>query len=510
MKRLHILASFFAVLMLIYASAQTASACSCLRSGTVDEEFNRTPNIVILKLKSVEKFAESEQNYAVGGIRQSKLTVEKVFKGNLKVGQEMTFAQGGGGDCIWTFDEGAVGQEYLFYLGEKPVADKNPDGIIASTSSDNRTIKQEVWIAGTCSRSGSAAMRSGDIKYLENAAKLRGKTRLSGALMQSFPSPTEEPAARLKFLAGYKVTIRGNGKAVELKTDENGLYEIYDLPAGKYTVTPERIIGYKHSYGERRDSVEVEIKPRAHAEQDFNYSIDNRLGGRLFDLNGKPVESVCLKLIPASGTLSKYFYKADCTDEKGRFEIAEIPPGTYVLMSNNDGEITAEEPFETFYYPNALKREDAVEITIGAGDFRDDLILTAPKSAELVTISGVLLYEDGKPAVIENAGFISVKFVEEGEETKPERERVIASRTRVDGKGRFTLRVLKGRKGIIYASSMSLPGVYLNCPKYDKLMAEDGGFTEIESSSERIEATSDLSGIELKLPFPGCQKAKTE
>lgn len=162
-KKIHNILVFCAAFLTLLITANVAWACSCVRNGTVDEESAGTPNIVILKLQSIEKFAEGENAYGYGGIKQSKLTVEKVFKGNLKVGDELTFAQGGGADCIWTFDEKGISAEYLFYLGAKPV-------------------KNNVWAAGTCSRSGSTKYRAADLLYLENLAKVRGKTRLSGAV----------------------------------------------------------------------------------------------------------------------------------------------------------------------------------------------------------------------------------------------------------------------------------------------------------------------------------------
>lgn len=163
-KPFKLFSMIFAALLVFCASAQIANACSCAVNETVDKDYLQTPNIVILKLQSVEKVAEGVQSYAYGGVKQSKLTVEKVFKGNLKVGQEMTFAQGGGADCVWTFDEESVGQEYLFYLGDKPVSGKNSDRMISSTTFGKQTASPEVWMAFTCSRSGNVKFRSGDIK----------------------------------------------------------------------------------------------------------------------------------------------------------------------------------------------------------------------------------------------------------------------------------------------------------------------------------------------------------
>jgi len=42
------------------------------------------------------------------------MIVEKVFK--RKVRDEIVFGQGGGAECIWTFDEKSIGHQFSSYL----------------------------------------------------------------------------------------------------------------------------------------------------------------------------------------------------------------------------------------------------------------------------------------------------------------------------------------------------------------------------------------------------------
>lgn len=499
---------FFLTLLSVFLlalSAQNVSACSCAVSGTVDKVFADVPNIVVLKVQSVKKLAEGEQGYGYGKIKQTVLTVERVFKGNLKVGQEMTFAQGGGADCVWTFDEKSVGDEYLFYLGEKPRDSKVFDGMISSTSSGNLSVSDGVWVASTCSRSGSTKYRAGDVKYLENISKVRGKTRLSGILSQFIAASTDEEESRSNSLANFKVKISGNGKNIELKTDENGFYEVYDLPAGKYTITPEKIVGYETA---ENNSITVDVKAKAHTEQNFYYRIKNRVSGKLFDANGKPLKDVCLHLIPARGKKPQFFYEGTCTDPDGSFELDEIPAGNYLLIINDDGEISADEPFGTFYYPSAVNRADASIIAVGAGDLIDNLIVNAPNTAETITISGVLLFENGKPAVDESVEFYSDESLAK---QKDEEYKTADSRETADKDGRFAIRILKGQKGKLFGSTTTFDGEYENCPKLEKILrardTEGNGIIDIETPSIDIETVSDLTGIELRFPFPSCKKA---
>lgn len=470
-------------------SANEANACSCF-SPSLEEAVESAGNIVILKLQAVEKYLESETDgwAAAGGIKQSRLTVEKVFKGNFKVGQELTFGQGGGADCIWTFDEESIGTEYLFFLGSKPA-------------------KKNLWAGYACSRSRTVKGAAGDLKYLEAAPKVKGKTRLSGTLVQQDKPAVEGETGSYNRLAGKTITVSGSGKNIKLKTDENGVYEIYDLPTGKYTVTPEKINGYKLKDSDDKDSVEVKIEAESLTEQDFEFTIDNSIGGTFLDADGKPLEGVHLELIPARGNKPRYFYHGKVTVKNGAFEFREIPAGTYLIVVNEDNKISAREPFGTFYYPNKINREEAAEITIGAGVHLKNLVINAPTTAETVTVSGVLLFEDGKPAFDEAVEF----FNNIDDITKIKRYATADSRIGTDANGRFSIRILKGQKGILFGSMITYVGEYEKCPKLDRLIRAKGeSVQELETPPMQIEADRDLTGIELRFPFPNCKKAKID
>ena len=44
---------------------------------------------------------------------------------------------------------------------------------------------------------------------------------------------------------GKRIKIIGKDKTYEAKTDKDGIFEIYDLPPGKYFVEPEMPAGWK-------------------------------------------------------------------------------------------------------------------------------------------------------------------------------------------------------------------------------------------------------------------------
>lgn len=494
-------------------SASSVFACSCAINGTVDKEFAKSPSVVVLKVSSVEKLVGAEKGYGYGGIKATTLVVEKVFKGNFKVGDKLILAQGGGADCIWTFGERSVGEEYLFYLGSKPLDPKQFTGMIASTSRGNLTVGNNVWVASTCSRSGNVKYRTLDLKYLENISRVKGRSRLSGNISQRIESAIENGQTENKNLRDRDVRISGNGKDITLKTDENGDFELYNLPAGKYSVSVEPLAGYKTTPFDwaKIESINVAIKPNQHIEQDFEYYIDNSISGKFFDSNQRPLKDVCLDLYPADGVKAKYFHNFDCTNEDGNFKFSQIPAGRYIIVVNDKNEISARQPFGTFYYPDKIKQEEAQIITIGAGEHLKGLVIAAPTTAEVITVTGVLLFENGKPAVDESVEFYSFESLAKQKDKDYKTE---DSRDSTDKDGQFEIRILKGQKGKLLGSMTTYEGEYENCPKLEILIRAKGpkglGITDIETRAIVVDGVEDLTGVELKFPFPACKKSKID
>src|ERR1700704_5861273 len=82
--------------------ARVADACSCVGTCTVLGSYEGASVVVIARAVAVEKAGPGE---GYEGIISTKMVVEKVFKGDLKVGDEMTFGQGYNTDCVWGFSQ---------------------------------------------------------------------------------------------------------------------------------------------------------------------------------------------------------------------------------------------------------------------------------------------------------------------------------------------------------------------------------------------------------------------
>jgi hypothetical protein len=484
---------------LLLAMIQTASACSCAARPTVLDEFDGSDEVVILRITSVEKVEDNEKNqmyHYVDGVRTTTAVIEKVFKGKLKVSDEIVFRQGSGADCIWTFSEKSIGRQYLFYLARpEKVAD---DPYMPPN-------KRGLWVGFTCGRSNVLSRATEDLLYLENMKKVRGKTRISGTLgrWRDVDLPVE----------GRRVRIIGPKKTYETKTDANGVFEIYDLPAGQYFVETHMPSGWKidpmwvsYSPSVARNEVDppevrsgkrvaIILEPKKHASVDIDFAIDNFVRGRVLDPKGQPIDHVCVYLLRPE----KDWGPSGCTNRQGRYEITSVPEGEYVLVANQDDKLSSRKPFRRVFYPNVSERERAAVLAIGPGDVVENIDLVIPALAETVIVKGVLLYSDGNPVVEKSVTF---KLTDAADRLDDVSERT-------DGEGRFTLKILKGLTGELAGEEWLPKDRYKNCPKVDELIAKSGG-NNVTVSTNVIKLTTEhnVYDVELTLPFPRCEKIK--
>jgi len=204
---------------LLLGVVRDASACQCVARPTVLDAFERADEVVLAKATALEPH-EGYSNVI-------RMEIENVFKGNLKVKEQIVFGRGGGTDCIWTFRQDVIGQRFLFYLN-RPESSAYP--YMAPR-------EPGLWFAFVCGRSIEAEGAMVDLLYLENLSKVQGKTRISGTIGRGVKPASDVDGMRIKFI--------GPTETYETKTNKDGVFEIYDLPPGKYVVEPEIPPGWK-------------------------------------------------------------------------------------------------------------------------------------------------------------------------------------------------------------------------------------------------------------------------
>lgn len=184
-------------LALILSAHVVGFACWCRDAGPVLDQFERSKSVIVGRLASVSE-------------AEATLAVDRVYKGDLRVGDQIRFVQGTFGDCLRGFTSEEIGKQYLFYL--------------VSPS------KESMYEASICNRSNELALAFDDLAYLDKLPEVAGKTRLSGYFTTVGDNKPD--------VEGLLVKVSGR-KNYSVKTDKNGFFELYDLPPGDYIIEPQ-------------------------------------------------------------------------------------------------------------------------------------------------------------------------------------------------------------------------------------------------------------------------------
>lgn len=202
----------------LFFQSQPILAYSCIPGREVlISAIERSESIIVGKLIWVERIARSNGSY--------KMTVEKSFKGNLKLGEELEFvgSSNHGGDGLWGMDEQQIGNSFLLYLGSPTI------GYNFFGGETERFKGRTVYQVGNCTRSTGVKWAVDDLHYFEKFDKVKGKTRIYGRV---FDKPYGSGLSEIEI----KIISAGDSRVHVIKTEQNGLYEIYNLPAGDYYI----------------------------------------------------------------------------------------------------------------------------------------------------------------------------------------------------------------------------------------------------------------------------------
>jgi hypothetical protein len=201
-------------------------------------------------------------------------------------------------------------------------------------------------------------------------------------------------------------------------TDEEGRWELKDLPAGRYSLGAFKA-GYVHQqYGQRRLSDHgrpIEIAEAQTLENlNFNLSRGSVIAGRVTDEFGDPIADVMV-------TPLRYHYfngrrrlmpvgRFDQTDDGGNFRLYGLPPGDYYVSATPDGSsmgmgaVSADRlGYSTTYYPGTGSAQQAEKVTVGLGTEMSGLAFSLLE-VRTATVSGVVLNSLGKPIT---GGFVA-------------------------------------------------------------------------------------------------------
>lgn len=446
MPKTPILIALLAVLCL----ARSASACTCSLEGSSPcGSLKGTPVVFAGLVKSIDEEKAEILRFGKKETIRTGLTahfvVEEPFKG-IDVTEVEVVTGGGGGDCGYPFK---AGERYLVYAYKS-----ESDALGASASrtvlapGGRKPAGAGILSATICSRTRTLAEARDDLDLLRALVAGRAETRLFGSVSR-YVRPLGTYEYNINYvgpLEGLTVVAEGAQGKLETKTDKEGRYRFAGVSPGKYKVSIRPPEGYGPLFSFDGPEAEVELAPDdCAAEHDFDAQVDGRISGRVFDAAGAAAPDEVQVSVVTLASAGKGFSSAERRSEytkRGRYEFEGLPPGRYVLGVNVAEPPQKNTPYPTTYYPGSAELSGATVITLGDGQKLTGYDIHLPPRLETITIGGVVVRPDGKPAA---GATINLYDAEE-----PGRA-LFGFDAKSDAQGRFSIKAFKGRHYLLHA-----------------------------------------------------------
>jgi hypothetical protein len=219
---------------------------------------------------------------------------------------------------------------------------------------------------------------------------LRNAEQPFGAPSVKFPG---EP------LANTQVQLHSEDRAFESKTDANGIYAFYGVPAGEYHLTADLPANLELAHAFLDEPLEpLKLPEGACYEYNASAQATGRIRGSVLGPDGKPLSFADLDLFPVEKYPDWNFRWTEYQDQKKRrgfFEFHRVKPGDYILVFNDLDKISPDTPFPRFYYPGVRELAHAQRIHMEAGQqFLDaDIHVSSGHPARDITVK--LIAEEG-------------------------------------------------------------------------------------------------------------------
>jgi len=346
--------------------------------------------------------------------KQVRMQVDQVFKGNIPNEIEM-------------FDSGMcdgpnlqIGRRYLMYTSPLP------SGSIPSRG---------------CTRSRAIESADQDIQFLKTYVDGKTTTHLSGTVRFRPEEPDDSRLGERERtpMKNVHVNLRMGNQEYDTSTDASGRYSVSNLPPGQYEIRAE-LSGYRTNWAP--DAITVASKGCAVA--DVLMKVDRRVEGIVRTYDGHPAPGVPVSLVPARPNQARWLdpILRGSTDERGHYEIDEIPEGEFLLGINIDAAPSKDAPYPATFFPNTHDIAQASPIAFMVGASLQTYDLTAPAKLRVIRVRGRVVDAVGLPP----KGGLQIRVTGPGLSHEIE-----AGLRLLDSKGHFEMLLCEGVRYSAYA-----------------------------------------------------------
>jgi carboxypeptidase family protein len=300
---------FIALVTLLTVANSVLASCPTITPGPPCLEFPRADAVFIgLATRVVRE--PNTTSLLIGPYTRSTVyfTIEEAFKGVSGTALVMELDY-----CGHAFKEN---ERYLVY------ARRNPNN-------------KELDVRAGNSRTRPLADAKEDLDYIRGLSSASPETRVFGKVIRQTHN-IKESGFYFESLPNIRVTLVGNNEQKEITTDSAGKYEFKGVAAGTYRLRAEL-----PAYLDYREET-IKVKAGECAPVDIQAWRKAQIGGRVLDVNGKPLVYVPVSLVSADATAEQILAEVkdkvpwtfSLTNEQGRFRFQHLAPGRYLLVIN--------------------------------------------------------------------------------------------------------------------------------------------------------------------------------
>jgi len=359
-------------------SADAVFACSCDDYGVpVCARYWGADAVFVGQVREITPPDKSQEGWPTATLH---LIVEQAFRGLTEPTVDVETLSGT--SCDMPF---AKGKRYLFFAV--------------------RDAKTKELFAGPCMGTGEVSHANDDLNYIRSVTQQSAAESITGKVTLSRYDP----------VPGAKIEVRGNGKALETKSDAEGRFEVSVPGPGIYLVTAmiPSSVAVMHRRDEPIRTIEetdtsttveytVEVaKSHCYYRQLLTVPVDRHataeISGSVLTRSGQPVDKGYVHLMKEGSNDLNYEKIA----ENGSFKFEGLAAGVYLLVLNprNEAPHESDAPYPRTFYPNAKDESGATKIVVAEGAKLEHLILRVGPAFKARKVSGRVVWFDGSAVV---------------------------------------------------------------------------------------------------------------
>lgn len=343
------------------------------------------------------------------GEERVRVEVLEGFKGVVS-GSVVELPSGNGAMCGYDFN---VGETYLIF------ASRTESGALATGLCDgNKRLSQ---------------VSDAVLNDLQNLERGFGRSEIVGTLFRP-----RDGGAQFSPLPNIRVTASRGGKSFHAITNKQGRFRIALDGPGDYAISadlPDALTLAQAGH------VHVTVEERACTSWDLAAVNNARISGRLIAPAGVDVQGIPINLTSTDGRGTRMGVE---TGVDGRFEVAGIEPGEYVLGINAPCMPYSGLPFEKVFYPGVHNDAEATRFRIDGPVRIDGKDLPFSGPVPRASVSFTVTTQDGRP--------VKGAYIQRSKACITDHTTITDLATPTDENGKATLELFRGDRWTLSAA----------------------------------------------------------